>query len=67
MEFFDSHAHYNNEKFDNDRKTILSNLYKVENITRIVCAGYNIEKSKYALEIANENSFLFATVRNITK
>lgn len=66
MEFFDSHAHYNDEKYDVDREAILSKLYNDEKITRIICAGYNVEKSKYALELANENSFLFATVRDFT-
>ena len=64
MEFFDSHAHYNDEKYDVDREAILSKLYNDEKITRIICAGYNVEKSEYALKLANENSFLFATVRN---
>ena len=27
MEFFDSHAHYNDEKFENDRVEILNKLY----------------------------------------
>lgn len=67
MEFFDSHAHYNDEKFDMDREAILSKLYNEDKITRIICAGYNLKQSKYALELANENSFLFATVRNISK
>lgn len=67
MEFFDSHAHYNDEKFDIDREAILCKLHKDENITRITCAGYNVEMSKYALELAKKNSFLYATVRNFTK
>lgn len=62
MEFFDSHAHYNDEKFEEDRKTILNNLYNEERITRITCVGYNIEKSRLAIKLAKENSFLFATV-----
>lgn len=66
MEFFDSHAHYNDEKFDIDREAILSKLYK-ENITRITCAGYNVEMSRYAVELAEKNSFLYATVRNFAK
>ena len=62
MEFFDSHAHYNDERFDEDRKTILDRLYNEDKITRIVCAGYDLEKSKYAVELANEYGFLYATV-----
>jgi TatD DNase family protein len=62
MEFFDSHAHYNDEKFEADREAILSKLYNEENITRITCVGYNLEKSKFAIKLAKENSFLFSTV-----
>ena len=62
MEFFDSHAHYNDERFDEDRKEILDTLHNKEQITRIVCAGYNLDKSKYAVELAMQNEFLYATV-----
>ena len=58
MEFFDSHAHYNDEKFEEDRVTILSNLYNEEKITRVTCVGYNVEKSQLAVKLAKENSFL---------
>lgn len=62
MEFFDSHAHYNDEKFDIDREAILSKLYNEERITRMTCVGYNMEKSKFAVKLAEEKSFLFSTV-----
>lgn len=61
MKFFDSHAHYNDEKFDIDRKAILDKLYNEEKITRMTCVGYNTRESEFALELAKENSFLFAT------
>ena len=51
MSFFDSHAHYNDEKFENDRKEILEKIYK-EEITSVVCAGYNLMSSEMAIEIA---------------
>lgn len=60
MEFFDSHSHYNDEKYDMDRKEIINSIYK-EGITKTVCVGYNVEKSEEALEIAKENHFMFAT------
>ena len=59
MQFFDSHAHYNDEKFNGD-KQILEEIYK-ENVTRIVCAGYNLSSSIEAINIAKENDFVFAT------
>lgn len=62
MEFFDSHAHYNDEIFDKDREVVLDRLYNEDNITRIVCAGYNLKKSKYAVELAKTHHFLYSTV-----
>lgn len=61
MEFFDSHAHYNDEKFSQDRKEILQEVYQV-NITKLVNAGYSVESSKEAVEIANQYPFVYATV-----
>lgn len=60
MEFFDSHSHYNDEKYDEDRENILKEIYN-EGITRTVCIGYNVEKSKFALEIANEYDYIYAS------
>lgn len=60
MEYFDSHSHYNDEKFDVDRKDIIKKVYD-EGITKTVCVGYNIEKSKEAIDIANTYDFIYAT------
>ena len=60
MEFFDSHAHYNDEKFNEDREEIINLIYE-DNITKTVCVGYNVIKSQEAIEIANKTHFMFAT------
>ncbi len=60
MELFDSHAHYNDEKFDIDRNELIKSIYN-EGITRIVCAGYNVEQSKFALDLAKEFHFMYST------
>ena len=60
MEFFDSHAHYNDEKFEIDRDDLLKDVYK-EGITRVVCAGYNVEQSEFAVNLAKEIHFMYAT------
>ena len=54
MEFFDSHAHYDDEKFDEDRKKVISKIYK-EGVTRVISAGYSIESSKKAIQLAKKN------------
>lgn len=61
MEFFDSHSHYNDEKFDIDREEIIKLTYE-DGITNIICAGYNIDSSKKAIKIAKENSYIYAIV-----
>ena len=59
MEFFDSHAHYNDERFNDNKDELIKDMYNNE-ITRIVCAGYNVKSSKEAIEIAHSYPHIFA-------
>ena len=61
MEFFDTHAHYNDEKFEEDRDAIIKEA-KENNIKYITVVGYNIESSIKAIEIANKYDNIYATV-----
>ena len=60
MELFDSHAHYNDERFLENRDELIEKMYKDE-ITNIVCAGYNLSGSKDAIEVAKKFFHVFAT------
>ena len=60
MVFFDSHAHYNDERFLENRDELIEKMYKDE-ITNIVCAGYNLSGSKDAIEVAKKFPHVFAT------
>ena len=60
MEFFDSHSHYNDEKYNMDRNEII-NLAYIDGITKFVCAGYNVKQSEYALDLTKEFNFMYAT------
>ena len=60
MEFFDSHAHYNDETFEQDRSEIINNIYE-DRITRVICVGYNLEQSKKALDFSKDFHFMYAT------
>ena len=59
MEFFDSHSHYNDEKFNEDREQIIKETYEA-GITKFVCAGYNIESSLFSLEISKKYEFIYS-------
>lgn len=61
MEFFDSHAHYDDEKFDADREDVIKNIYN-SGVTKFVSAGYNISSSKFGVQIAHEYPYIYTTV-----
>ena len=60
MEFFDSHSHLNDEKFDEDRYQLIEKLKK-ESITKFLTCGYNLKSSKDAIEISKKCNFTYAT------
>lgn len=60
IEYFDSHAHYDDSKFDEDRQNIISEIYN-EGVTKIISAGYSLDSSKYAINLANNYEFIYAT------
>ena len=58
---FESHAHYEDEKFDSDRVELLS-MMKKKNIGTIINVGTTIELSKKSIELAHEYDFIYASV-----
>ena len=48
VEFFDSHSHYNDEKFDSIRDKLIEDTY-FAGVTKFICAGYDIPSSKLAV------------------
>lgn len=60
MEFFDSHAHYDDEKFDQDREEILNQIYQ-EGIKHVLTAGYSLEGSKQAIHLAEKYKYIYAS------
>ena len=60
MQIFDSHAHYNDEKFELDREETLQKVLN-SGVENLICAGYSVESSKQAIKIANEHSYIYAT------
>lgn len=61
IEFFDSHAHYNDEQYNNDRDELIKKMYN-EGITKIIIAGNSIETTKSAIAIAEKYAHIYATV-----
>jgi TatD DNase family protein len=60
MELFDTHSHYNDEKFNEDLEEIIRKTYDF-GVTKFMCVGYNLESSKKAVQIAEKYDFIYAT------
>ena len=58
---FDTHAHYDDERFDEDRDALLKSM-KDAGIGNIVNIGANMASSKRSLELASEYDFMYAAV-----
>ena len=61
MELFDAHAHYDDEKFDEDRDYIIEEIYK-SGVTKFISAGYSLAGSKRAIKLAEKYNYIYATV-----
>lgn len=59
MEFFDTHAHYDDEKFDVDREEIIKKIFE-SGVTKCIDVGCNLETSKKAIEIAKKYDFIYS-------
>lgn len=57
---FDTHAHYNDERFDNDRDEVLMSL-KSAGVTRVLNASYSVSSAVIALDLADRYPFVYAS------
>lgn len=60
MELFDSHAHLDDEKFKEDREQLIQQI-KEAGVTKLISAGYSLEGSKKANDLAEQYDFIYAT------
>lgn len=61
MKYFDTHAHYDDEKFEGDREEVLNKIYNA-GVTKCINMGCDIKSSEKAIEIANNHKFIYAAV-----
>ena len=58
---FDTHAHYDDAKFDGDREQILSSMNDA-GVSNICNVGADLESSKASVKLANEHDFICCSV-----
>ena len=59
--YFDTHAHYENKQFNNDRDELLD-LMLENDVSLILNAGSNLKSSKFSLKLADRYEFIYASV-----
>ena len=58
---FDTHAHYDDDAFDEDREELIDALKKSD-VKRIVNVGANLKTSRKSIDLANKYEFFYAAV-----
>ena len=61
MIFYDTHAHYDDGRFDSDRETLLPELYR-QGIGLINTIGTDIPSSRASIALAEQYPFIYAVV-----
>jgi TatD DNase family protein len=59
--YFDTHAHYDDERFDNDRDKLLINLNK-NGVEYIVNPAIDIKTSKFIINLSKKHNFIYTAV-----
>ena len=57
---FDSHAHYDDEAFDEDREAILQNIQQ-NGVCRVMNIGCDLQSSKFAIQLTENYDWIYAS------
>ena len=58
---FETHAHYEDVKFDSDREALLASLPK-QNIEYVINVGSNLETTNKSIELAKRYDYIYAAI-----
>lgn len=62
LSFFDSHAHYMDERFDEDRDELLLSLNKDGNVSYIMNIAYDMPSSYEVIKLADKYEFCYGAI-----
>lgn len=61
LEYIDSHAHYDDEQFDEDRDELIPRIHE-NGVRNIVNIGCNMERSQFSVDLAEKYPYVYAAV-----
>jgi TatD DNase family protein len=59
--FFDTHAHYDDRRFNDDREELLDSMPK-SGVSLILNSGSSLRSSKFGIQLADKYPFIYASV-----
>ena len=59
MKYFETHAHYDDEKFNEDRQQVIEKIHS-SGVTKCINVGCSINTSKQSIELAKKYDFIYA-------
>lgn len=62
MKIFDTHAHYDDKAFDNDRDVLLSSMQEDNKIEAVVNVGASMESSKTTIALTEQYPFIYGAI-----
>lgn len=59
---FDTHCHLDDEKYNEDRETVIDRMRREDGVGLVMCVGADMESSKRAIALAEKYDFIYAAV-----
>ncbi|MDO4531041.1 MAG: TatD family hydrolase [Bacillota bacterium] len=62
MEYFESHAHYDDRRFKHDREELLGELLPASGVSHIINIGCDVKSSEMSVRMADKYDYIYAAV-----
>lgn len=62
MQYFDSHAHYDDKRFREDREELLRELLPASGVSHIINIGCDVKSSEQSIRLADRYDYIYAAV-----
>jgi len=62
MNYFDSHAHYDDKRFKQDREELLRELLPSCGVSNVINIGCDVKSSEMSIRLAEKYDYIYAAV-----
>lgn len=62
MQYFESHAHYDDKRFKEDREELLREVLPVSGVSHVINVGCDVKSSEMSIRLAEKYDYVYAAV-----